>query len=139
MRFLVDQNANYQSVPLLNSFFLGHAFEHAATLGWGAVADVDLFERMSFLGYDAIVTRDQNQLRIPEERAALLHHSLHWIGFRVRKQRGVLGLALETATLLAGIPYVLDLVDGDPTAFHLKGVQGEVGQRVRVVPLRSAD
>jgi hypothetical protein len=88
-------------------------------------------------GFHALVTRDKKQLVNSEERMALRQCGLHWIGMSAPTQGGIQGLALETAAIVAGLPYVLeDMSDRrEPTAFHVKSIPSEHNQRVRVEPL----
>lgn len=135
MKFLVDQNANYQTPRTLNDFFNEHSFDHAYDKGWGALKDVALFAAMRDEGYGAILTRDRRQLVVPEERAALRQHGIHWIGFKAPSQAGLVGLALETSTILSGLPYVIAHLAQQPMACEIRSVPHQLEQRVKIQPL----
>lgn len=132
MKLLVDHNVNHGVTEILPSIFLHHEFRHAYDEHLHELKDIELFAAMSAAGYEGLITRDHNQLKDPDEKNALRSRGLHWIGYRAPSQPGVLGLALETATILAGLPYVLEAQTEGPTAFHLKAVAGQLGQRVSV-------
>ena len=94
--------------------------------------DEPLFVELAARGYDAIVTRDRNQLVDPGERRGLREASLHWIGYKAKSHPGILGLALETSTIVSGLPYVLRSNLAQPTAFRLMGVSSEETQRLKM-------
>lgn len=135
MRFLVDQNANREIPRTLSALYAKHDFAHAYDQGWGALEDVELFETMRDNHYDALVTRDLRQLANPTERQALRDCGLHWIGYNSPRQAGLLGIALETATVLAGLPFFFSHDREAPMAFRLKGVNAQSGQRLTITPL----
>ncbi|RMI14241.1 hypothetical protein [Cellulomonas triticagri] len=135
MRFLLDQNANTGSLPSLRTFFADHHVAHASERGWGALEDVDLFEAMAEDGFTHLITRDRNQLRDPDERAALRAHDLTWVGVRDTRAGGLLGLSIETATLLTGLPHVLARSAERGLAFALRTIPAEPAQRVKVIAL----
>ena len=135
MRFLVDQNANREIPRVLSALYDTHGFEHAYDLGWSELNDLTLFDTMRDEGFDALITRDKNQIADRTERQKLKDCGLHWIGYRSPKPPGILGIALETATALAGMPFVLAHDREHPTAFRLKGIQAEQGQRLTITPL----
>ena len=135
MRFLVDQNANREIPRTLAALYVKHHFSHAYDEGWGALTDLELFETMRAEGYDALVTRDRNQLSNRTERKALKDCGLYWIGYASPKKPAMLGIALETATVLSGLPFFLAHDREVPTAFRLKGVLAQPSQRLSVVPL----
>lgn len=135
MKFLLDQNANFGSLPALRAFFADHEFSHASEHGWGSLEDVTLFATMSEAGFTHLITRDRNQLRDSEERAGLLKHDLTWVGIRDPRAGGLLGLSIETATLLTGLPHVMSRVDERGLAFQLRTIPAEETQRVKVIAL----
>jgi hypothetical protein len=137
LRFLLDENVNTAAMPALAATFLSHEFVRVGDQRWLGATDGELFHMMRDNGFGAIITKDRNQLTDPTERAVLRSCGLHWVGLRARSHRGLPGLALETASILAGLPFVLDRLGAglEPTAFHLMGVPSEHTQRVKSEPL----
>ncbi|MDR0958742.1 MAG: hypothetical protein LBM23_00005 [Propionibacteriaceae bacterium] len=91
----------------LRSIFVEHSFSTVRDENWLGFLDVQLFKAMKDNCFDAIVTRSIKQLVIPDERKTLRDLGLSWIGLPTPKFKGIQGLALETATIVAGLPYVL--------------------------------
>lgn len=136
MKFLIDENVNVAVVDPLRVTFIGHSFTTVREQRWLGLKDTPLFEAMSAERFDVLVTRDRDQLTDPSERTALRDHGLHWVGVKPPKFPGIKGLALETAALVAGLPYVLEgLPFPGPTAFHVRGLPSEPSQRLKSEPL----
>jgi hypothetical protein len=135
LKFLLDENANAGSLSTLRTFFSMHTFDHVTEVGWGAIDDLVLFAEMERAGYQALITRDKNQLTDPAERRGLHSHGLYWFGVKDPQTPGLLGLAIETSALLAGLPHVLADLPAEPTGFQLKKVPGERTQRVKNIDL----
>jgi hypothetical protein len=133
VKFLVDENVNVTAVDALRSIFGEHAFATVRDEQWLGLLDVPLFEAMHSSGFHAIVTRNLEQPRDADERSALRRLGIHWVGLSSPKFGGLKGLALETAAIVAGLPYVLEGVDGSarPTAFHVRSVPSEATQRIK--------
>lgn len=130
MLFFIDHNINLQVPNALSSLYLEHDFNHAFDVGLHELKDEELFETLASQQYDAIVTRDKNQLKNAAERAGLRSANLHWIGYQSKPHPGVLGLALETSTIISGLPFVLNSERLEPTAFTFRGIPSERTQRV---------
>jgi hypothetical protein len=138
VRFLIDENVNVSVCDPLRILFPDHEFTTVVEQGFVGLLDVDLFEAMSVAGFGALVTHDRRQLQADSsERQALRDRGLHWIGIKPSGRPGIVGAALETAALVAGLPYVLADLDQStvPTAFHLRNVPFEHDQRVKAEPL----
>lgn len=133
VKFLIDENVNDGVEGPLTSIFFNHQFVTVHGQGWAGVADDSLFGRMAENGFDALITRDKAQLTDPNERNGLRDRGLHWIGVTSPKFSGLKGLSLETAAVIAALPYVLDdlITSPAPTAFHIRGVPTEHDQRVK--------
>ena len=135
MKFFIDENVSVGvALPLRNIYF-GHQFATADEMALCGVDDLDLIPEVAARGFDALITKDFNQLKDPVEREALRDAELHWIGHRMKSHAGLLGLTLETAALTAGLAYVLEDLRDVPHAYRLKGVPAEPGQRLHVLEL----
>ena len=93
----------------------GHEFDHIDGLRWKGRPDQPLFRDAAGRGYEAILTLDVNQLSDADECRALRRSGLHHISLQQgRSVRGVKGTARVIASVIAGMPYVLDdLEDAD--------------------------
>ncbi|MDR2564780.1 MAG: hypothetical protein LBC97_01725, partial [Bifidobacteriaceae bacterium] len=140
--FLIDENVNEQVMHALRAVYPDHLFETVRGQGLGGQEDVALFEAARSGEFDAIITKDRHQLRVPRERAALRENSPHWVGFAQKPIAGLRGTAIETATVVAGLAFVLAHRATEPTAFRLKGVpparsgQGRVWLASSGLPIR---
>jgi len=106
-------------------------------IGASGLKDLPLFDKMSNDDFNGLITRDAGQLTNPHERQTLRSCGLHWIGLTTPTFRGTMGIALETAGLLAGLPFVLNDLDMclAPTAFHIRAVPHQHNQRVKAETL----
>lgn len=133
MKFFVDENVNAACLPPLSALYTEHEFRHAHGEGLSGVEDIPLFGKLGEQGYDAIITRDRNQLTDEEERHALFDAGLHWIGHKAKGHAGLLGLVIETSTVTAGLGFVLpDIITrSEPYSYLLKGIPTEQAQRMK--------
>jgi len=133
VRFLLDENVIEAVYNPLIVIFDAHEFSTVHRERWAGLHDIPLFEKMTQHGFDALITHDMAQLANPDERNSLRDHGLHWIGVKPQRFKGVKGISLETATVVAALPYVLDDLStlATPTAFHVIGLPSEPSQRVR--------
>ncbi|MFT4200494.1 hypothetical protein [Gordonia sp. (in: high G+C Gram-positive bacteria)] len=132
MKFFLDENVNYGSLAPLRAVYAEHEFRHAYDEGFSGVEDIPLFGRLGEQSYDAIITKDRNQLSDSEERRALFDAGLHWIGHRAKDHKGLKAVSIETATVTAGLIYVLNDLRPEPHSYLLKGIPSEQSQRVKV-------
>ncbi|UGU29876.1 hypothetical protein LT350_25485 [Mycolicibacterium smegmatis] len=135
MKFFLDANETSVILPVLTQVYgANHTFRSAIEERLTDFDDIPLFSELRKRDFDAIITRDKNQLRNPDERSALHREKLHWIGHVEPKVEGVEIFSTLGAGYLAAFPHVLDGIytaDG-PTAFHIRGVPRLPGQRVRI-------
>lgn len=138
MKFLLDENVPPDTVVAVRSIYFTHNWisAHDDTATYCGVDDIDLFAILATEGFDAIVTQDANQLKNHDERTALIGAGLHWIGFKAKPFSGQRGLALRSATLVAGMAYVLEDWRADPHAYTLTGVPSDATQRIKVHGLK---
>jgi hypothetical protein len=131
MDFFLDENMAVVSLePLRLIFRHQHTFETAGTLGLMGVDDIDLYPRVKAAGIQAIISKDERQLRNDTERRGLFDNRLTFIHLHMGKIGGAKGLALELAALTAGLPYVVERWTPEPTAFRLRGLQSGFTERV---------
>ncbi|MDX3656250.1 hypothetical protein AB0E59_40905 [Lentzea sp. NPDC034063] len=141
MKFFLDENAPITMLGPLRDLFYDHEFRSAENEGTTAMTDIALFELLGSRKFDAIITRDQNQLRDADERAALIHNGLHWIGLGGASIKGIRGIALETAAVMGSMPEIVEHMREleSPSAFHVKGLGAQPGQRYRLSPMLLPD
>lgn len=138
MKFFLDENETEAILPPLRTVFFDHEFVPASSLGTVGLDDQDLFPAVAEGGFDALITRDRNQLANPAERHSLHENGLHWIGHREPGCRGLLLIASITASYVAALPYIIEAMTSatEPTAFHVKNLGTQPGQRYRAHPLK---
>lgn len=145
MKFFLDENVPPLVADAVRSIYIKHNWVSAHDNNrstYRGIDDTDLFRLLAKDKFDAIITHDKNQLTNHEERSGLVEAGLHWIGFSssgLAGQSGLPGIALRSATLLAGLHCVLDDWRTEPHRYHLKGIPAQPGQRMTVSPLRHAD
>ncbi|MET4003502.1 hypothetical protein ABIB48_002227 [Arthrobacter sp. UYCu511] len=135
MKFFIDENISPRLAEPLGVIYKGHEFGTATTEGTASILDEDLFPLIRSRGYDAIITKDGQQLRRDTERRAIFDQGLHWIGYKMKAQPGVLGFAIESSTIVAGLAYFFADVRQEPHAYEVKGMTTEPGQRIKTSPL----
>jgi len=126
MRVIVDEAMPLQVLdPLrLNK---GHSFAHVDQLNWKGKRDSSLFADAAAKGYEAVLTLDLSQLESSEECRALRRAGLHHVGIQQgRSAQGVRGIARVLASLVVGMPYVL------------QDLQVATGQRIVEISLLGA-
>lgn len=135
MKFFLDANETSVILPVLEQVYGAlHTFRSAADEGLAEYGDIPLFAELRRRRFHAIITRDKNQLKDPDERDALRRAKLHWIGHVEPKVEGVEIISTLGAGYLSAFPHVLEgmAAANSPTAFHVKSVPRQQGQRVRI-------
>lgn len=137
MRFLLDENEIPAILDPLRLLYEDHVFDEAREIGLGGKEDVPLIHAAAREGYHALITRDKHQLSDRKEREALVETGLHWIGHR-EPDVGIAGIACLIAGYVSAFPHILEHLNGDPavTAYHVRNVPRQVGQRVAIRPIR---
>lgn len=131
MKFFLDENLSVVSLPPLRLIFANrHSFEHAGSLNLLGVDDVDLYPRVRAAGVDAIISKDGRQLSNQIERRGLFDNQLTFVHLHMGKAQGAKALALELASITAGLPYVEERWTPVPWVFRLKGLQSGFTERV---------
>ncbi len=135
MKFFVDHNLSPQLIKTLPAILLDHEFRCALDEGLTAEDDIPLFSKLVERGFHALITRDRNQLTDQDERKALVTSGLHWLGVRQPSASGLLGLALDSASITVGLTMVLPDLRSGQRAFKFHAVPHQLGQRVKPVEL----
>jgi PIN like domain len=140
VRFFLDENESEVILGPLRLLYDSHEFVVWSDEQLGGLDDVPLFEALAVRGFDALITRDKNQLSDKNERRALIEAGLHWIGHK-EPEAGLAGLASLTAGYISAFPHILEHLESRPpcTAFHVSRVPRESGQRLRIRLLRVDD
>jgi len=136
MRILLDEDVPVQLLEPLRRLLVGHEVHHAEDLGWKGKKDRFLMPDARRRGYDALLTNDSAQLESAVESRAIRDSGLHHIRYAHNTRRGLDGLALAVASVIAAIRQVvrdLDEVDGQRLV-EIQSVQG--GRRHRMVDPR---
>lgn len=133
MRLLFDENTPRPLIEAVRAFARDHVCDHVKLIGWSGTLDPELFKRAADDGYDALVTNDKHQLRIPEEVKALAESGIHRIEYG-HSGRGFTGLGLAIGSICAGLPFALRaLADtSGQRLVKIRPVVGGVGNRVKI-------
>ncbi|MFR9750602.1 hypothetical protein ACL02S_06155 [Nocardia sp. 004] len=137
MRFYLDANETDAILPVLRLVFPNQVFRTAAEEELMDELDIPLFTELKRRAFDAIITRDKNQLADLDEKNALRNSGLHWIGHKDPNTEGISIITSLTAGYLSAFPHILGHLDRatNPTAFHVKAVERDPRQRVRIRPI----
>lgn len=137
MRFFLDENESQVVLEPLRLLYMSHEFVLWQDEGLGGLDDIPLIRELSRRRFDALITRDKNQLSDPDERRALIDGHVHWIGHK-EPEPGLAGIASLVAGYISAFPHILDGLNAaqETTAFHVSRVPREPSQRVRTRPIR---
>lgn len=112
MRLLLDEDVPVQLVEPLRRLLREHQVDHVQDLGWKGKKDRFLLPDATRKGYDALLTNDSAQLDSAEETRAIRDSRMHHIRYRHDTRRGIDGLALAMAAVMAVIrPVIRELND----------------------------
>lgn len=137
MKFFLDHNLSPQLIHTLRALLpKSHVFATARDEQLTDTDDVPLFTELVARKFDTLITRDRNQLFIPEERKALIASGLHWLGVSQAKAGGLRGLALESASISIGLTIVLPDLNDRQRAYQLKAIPHENTQRIKPINLQ---
>jgi PIN like domain len=114
VKLLLDEDVPKQLLEPLRRLLVEHQVDHVDDLGWKGKKDRNLLPDAAGRGYDALVTNDSAQLDNAEESRAIRDSGMHHIRYRQDTRRGVDGLALAMASVMAAIrPVARDLQEAD--------------------------
>lgn len=138
MRFYIDENYVVQVVRPARQIFRLHEFVTTNDANLSGTLDRDLFPRLREMGVHAIITYDKKQLVDMDEARGLYENDLHWIGMKPIPQqvKGVGRVALQTASLIAALPLIIDAWQDSPHVYKIKAVERGAGQRFTAHPIR---
>ncbi|QOT16513.1 hypothetical protein [Paenarthrobacter sp. YJN-5] len=136
MKFFLDENLSPLVAKPLAAVYLNHEFGTAQDEDLTKVKDVELFTEIRRRGYEAIITKDRNQHRIEDERRAIFDNGLQWICHRMGKHAGIRGFALESATIVAGLQFVIEELRPEPHLYLVKGIEAQPEQRLKIQRVR---
>jgi hypothetical protein len=71
MRVLIDEDTAVQLLGPLRHLLRKHQVDHIATINWKGKKDRNVLPDARNAGYDAFITRDNNQLSDPSECDAI--------------------------------------------------------------------
>jgi restriction endonuclease Mrr len=135
VKFFLDANETAVILPVLAQVFGDdHVFRTAAEENLADVDDIPLFAELRKRRFDALITRDKNQLADSSEREALRNAELHWIGHAEPKVRGREIITTLGAGYLAAFPHVVEALEAAtaPTSCRVKAVPRQRGQRLSI-------
>lgn len=127
-RLFFDENVPVQLMTIVAATYPMLHLGGYQALGTAGVDDEDLFPMVAAAGFDVFVTTDIAQMEDPRrrhERSGVRQAGLHWIGYaQPNKLTGLHRIGSEAATLLRGMPYVLDEIAREqrPQCFKLRGL-----------------
>jgi hypothetical protein len=107
MRLLLDEDVPLQLVDPIRHLLREHTVDHVEEVGWKGKKDRFLLPDARRRKYDALVTNDSAQLDSIEESRAIKDSGLHHIRYRQDTRRGIEGLALAIASVVAAIRQVV--------------------------------
>lgn len=127
MKLLLDENVPVQALPVLQRTLRGHQVDHVDRLDrrgtrWKGKKDRQLLPDAASAGYEALVTKDANQLADPTETRLIRQARIHHIRFQ--QDDGVAGYARAVGALVAAMTDVVA---------ELEAAQGQ--RLVRIIKL----
>lgn len=135
MKFFLDHNLSPQLIKPILAIHPKHTVRSALEERLTTTDDIPLFAELVRRRFEAIITRDRNQLAEPAERTALGSSGLHWLGVKDTHTRGLLGIALDTAAITIGLTMVLPELTGEQRAFRFPAMPHQESQRAKLVSL----
>lgn len=137
MKFFVDHNLSPTLIGTVSPMHPDHDFRCARDESLMAEHDIPLFTKLTHRRFDAIITRDGNQLVDPDEMQALVNSGLHWLGISPAKGKGLLGIALDSAAITVGLTMVLPDLERHQSAVRFRAIPHQREQRVKHIDLRA--
>lgn len=107
MRLLIDEDTAVQLLGPLSHVLPQHQVDHITRIKWAGKKDRNVLADAKRAGYDAVITKDRNQLSDPRECDAIKKSDLHHIRYRQR-QAGAYGLALALGAVISAMPKVVE-------------------------------
>jgi PIN like domain len=107
MKVLIDEDTAVQLLGPLAHVLPRHQVDHITRIRWAGKKDRSVLADARGAGYDAIITKDRNQLSDPGECDAIKRSGLHHVRYRQR-QDGAYGLALALGAIISAMPKVME-------------------------------
>ncbi|WP_432886804.1 DUF5615 family PIN-like protein [Kribbella sp. CA-245084] len=124
MRILLDEDTPVQLIEPMKHVLPSHQIDHVTGLrGWSGKADSAVYADAKKRRYDALVTKDRNQLSDPPHVTMVRKSGLHRVAFKQRHV-GLLGLSIAMGSVLAAIvPVMAELIAADGQRLvHITGI-----------------
>jgi hypothetical protein len=138
MRVLFDADVPIPVMQVLRHILRDDRLTHVHELpGWSGKKDRPLLRDAAQRGYEVLVTNDKDQLKDPDETREIKRSGLHHVRYPQR-HRGLPGLALAVASLVAAMPGVLEALaaaDGQRLV-RITAIDPTPGRRFRIVDPR---
>ena len=110
LKILLDEQVPEPALAPLRSMLPRHTVDHVQKINWKGKPDLQLIPDMSKRGYSMLVTADVNQLEDHDECTAIKKAGIHHVRFEPHG-RGVAQTASAIATILAGLPLVVPVLE----------------------------
>jgi hypothetical protein len=111
VKVLLDEDVPKQLLEPLRHLAAPHVVDHVDDLGWKGKKDHFLLPDAKGRGYDALLTNDSAQLDSVEESRAIRDSRMHHIRYHQDTRRGITGLAVAMASVMAAIRPILQELD----------------------------
>ncbi len=121
MKILLDEQVPEPALDPLRFMLPGHQVDHVQRIRWKGKQDLQLIPDMATRGYLMLVTADTGQLEDHEECAAIKKAGIHHVRFE-RHGRGIASTASAIATVVAGVPIIVPLLEDQPQRLVELGV-----------------
>jgi hypothetical protein len=107
MLILLDEDVPHQVIGVLRHVLPNHRVDHVHGIRWSKKKDHFVYRDAKKAGYEMIVTNDDHQMADPDECRDVRKSGLHRVSYKHRA-KGLRGLALATASIIAAMPDVVD-------------------------------
>lgn len=94
MRVLLDENTPVQLLDPLRCVLRAHTVDHVDTVRWKGKKDRSLIPDAARRKYDVFLTKDTNQLAVPDECDAIKKSRMHHVRFKQGDGLAALGRAM---------------------------------------------
>lgn len=136
MKILMDEDVPVPIVLALRATLPSHELVHVDEMRWKSKEDKFLLPDAAKRGFEMFVTNNDGQLDSPEECDAIRASKMHYVLYRIKTQ-GLVGLGLAMGSLVAGLPILLEDLEGRASQTLHKVARLET--RGRYSEIRTAD
>lgn len=111
LKILLDEQVPQPALDPVRFMLRDHRVDHVQKINnWKGKPDLQLMPDMCRRGYAVLVTADVAQLQDHEECAAIKKAGIHHVRF-ARHGRGIAQTASAIATIVAGLPLVIPMLE----------------------------